>query len=171
MEIVVNDTNVLIDLFNAGLLPYCRRLSLEFRTLDVIMDEIKSPEQRKSILRLVDDGTLAVHSLSASQIGAVSNRYSDYQSICNLSFVDISAMVYAKENDCRLLTGDRKLKERALREGIKVSGILYITDMLASEGVISNEEMIGALERLLASNCRLPKSLIRERINRLRTLG
>lgn len=40
MEIVINDTNILIDLFNAGLLGYCRQLDIEFRTLDVIMEEI-----------------------------------------------------------------------------------------------------------------------------------
>ena len=40
MEIVINDTNILIDLFNAGLLGYCRQLDIEFRTLDVIMEEL-----------------------------------------------------------------------------------------------------------------------------------
>lgn len=39
MEIVINDTNILIDLFNAGLLGYCRQLDIEFRTLDVIISE------------------------------------------------------------------------------------------------------------------------------------
>ena len=48
MEIVVNDTNILIDLFNAGLLPYCKQLNLEFRTLDLIMNEISVVEQREA---------------------------------------------------------------------------------------------------------------------------
>lgn len=41
MEIVVNDTNILIDLYNAGLLPYCKKLNLDFRTLDVVINEIE----------------------------------------------------------------------------------------------------------------------------------
>ena len=30
MEIVINDTNILIDLYNAGLLAYCKKLNLDF---------------------------------------------------------------------------------------------------------------------------------------------
>lgn len=45
MEIVVNDTNILIDLYNAGLLPYCKKLNLDFRTLDVVINEIENSEQ------------------------------------------------------------------------------------------------------------------------------
>ena len=58
MEIVVNDTNILIDLYNSGLLPYCKRLNLEFRTLDVVMNEIEVPDQQKAIQSIIDDGTL-----------------------------------------------------------------------------------------------------------------
>jgi dihydroorotase len=70
MEIVINDTNILIDLFNAGLLEYCKRLNIEFRTLDVVMEEITVEEQKNAINRLVDDGTLTVCTLTG---GASSN--------------------------------------------------------------------------------------------------
>lgn len=53
-------------------------------------------------------------------------------------------------------------------ENIKVSGVLYITDLLTKEGIIEKEEMASALERLLKSNNRLPKRLIKERIEALR---
>lgn len=118
MEIVINDTNILIDLYNAGLLPFC--------------------------------------------------RIAMYQGVCNLSPEDISVMVYAIDNDCRLLTGDKKLRDKAMMENIKVSGVLYITDLLTKEGIIEKEEMASALERLLKSNNRLPKRLIKERIEALR---
>ena len=110
MEIVVNDTNILIDLYNSGLLPYCKRLNLEFRTLDVVMNEIEVPDQQKAIQSIIDDGTLTVFPLSGAQIGTVLQKVAEYQGACNLSVVDISVMVYAIENNCRLLTGDKKLK-------------------------------------------------------------
>lgn len=88
MEVVVNDTNILIDLFNAGLLPYCRELNLEFRTLDVVINEIEDSEQH--------------------------------------------------------------------------------TTVLTEKAVISDDEMTVALERLLATNNRLPKKLIKERIEVLK---
>ena len=60
MEIIVNDTNILIDLYNAGLLPYCKRLDLDFRTLDVVLNEIEVREQLEAVEQLVGDGTLRV---------------------------------------------------------------------------------------------------------------
>ena len=168
MEIVVNDTNILIDLFNAGLLPYCKKLNLEFRTLDVIINEIEDTEQHSAVQSIIDEGTLAVHSLSGKQVGTVFQKVAEYQGVCNLSVEDISVMVYAIDNDCRLLTGDKKLKDKATLENVKVSGILFLTDMLTQEAVISNDEMASALERLLNSNNRLPKKLIKERIDALK---
>lgn len=168
MEIVVNDTNILIDLYNSGLLPYCKRLNLEFRTLDVVMNEIEVPDQQKAIQSIIDDGTLTVFHLSGAQIGTVLQKVAEYQGVCNLSVVDISVMVYAIENNCRLLTGDKKLKEKAILENVNVSGILFLTDMLMTDSSISNAEMITALEKLLSSNNRLPKNKIKERINTLK---
>lgn len=57
MEIVVNDTNIIIDIYNAGLLPYCKKLNLDFRTLDVIIEEIEPLDQRKAVQEIIDDGT------------------------------------------------------------------------------------------------------------------
>lgn len=168
MEIVINDTNILIDLYNAGLLPFCRKLQLDFRTLDVVMAEIEVEEQLEAVQALVEDGTLTVYSLSGEQVGKVYQKIAMYQGVCNLSPEDISVMVYAIDNDCRLLTGDKKLRDKAMMENIKVSGVLYITDLLTKEGMIEKEEMAIALERLLKSNNRLPKRLIKERIEALR---
>lgn len=169
MEIVINDTNILIDLFNAGLLEYCKRLNIEFRTLDVVMEEITVEEQKNAINRLVDDGTLTVCTLTGEQVATVFKKIEFYAKNCNLSPEDISVMVYAIDNNCRLLTGDKALRDKATLENVTVSGILYLTDMLSSNGIIPPIEMIHALEQLLMSNGRLPKKLIRERIEVLRT--
>lgn len=167
MEIVINDTNILIDLFNAGLLPYCKKLNLDFRTLDVVINEIENDEQRAAIQDIINDGVLTVCSLSGEQVGTVYQKVVEYHGICNLSVEDISVMVYAIENKCRLLTGDKKLKEKAILEDVRVSGILFLTDMLTQEAAIGNKEMASALKRLLESNNRLPKKLIKERIDTL----
>ena len=54
MEIVINDTNILIDLYDAGLLPYCKKLNLDFRTLDVVINEIEDPEQYAAVRSIID---------------------------------------------------------------------------------------------------------------------
>ena len=78
MEVVVNDTNILIDLFNAGLLPYCKKLNLSFRTLDVVINEIETPEQHAAVQQIIDEGTLSVHSLSSKQMDDVFRRVAEY---------------------------------------------------------------------------------------------
>lgn len=158
-------------MFNAGLLPYCKQLDIGFRTLDLIMNEISVDEQREAIQAIVNEGTLKVFSLSGEQVAKVYQRILEYQGVCNLSAEDISVMVYAIDNDYRLLTGDKKLKDKAALENVKVSGVLYITDLLAKESSISNADMVKALERLLDSNNRLPKKLIKERIEDLWRTG
>ena len=169
MEIVINDTNILIDLFNAGLLGYCKQLNIEFRTLDLIIEEITSEEQKNAINQLIADGTLLVCTLSGEQIATVYEKIKLYNGICNLSPVDISVMVYAIDNKCRLLTGDKTLRDKAILENITVSGILYLTDLLSTNRIVSPADMIHALKKLLQSNVRLPKKLIRDRIEALRT--
>ena len=77
-------------------------------------------------------------------------------------------MVYAKENNCRLLTGDKTLRTTAEKENIKVSGIIYIIDLLM--GKIDNESLLESIELLLQTNDRLPKALIQERIDKLKLL-
>ena len=145
-----------------------QELNLEFRTLDVVINEIEDSEQYAAVQRIIDEGTLAVYSLSSEQMGNVLRKVAEYHGACNLSVEDISVMVYAIDNDCRLLTGDKTLREKAVLENVKVSGILYLTDMLMEEAVIGDDEMAIALERLLATNNRLPKKLIKERIEALR---
>ena len=170
MEIVVNDTNILIDLYNAGLLSHCKRLDLDFRTLDVVIKEIEEREQLDAVEQLIVSGTLRVDSLSSNQVERVFQMIGEYDGNCNLSPEDISVMVYAKDNNCRLLTGDKTLRAKAIIENIQVSGVLYLTDLMTKENVIDSCEMAKALELLLSSNCRLPHKLIQERIDWLRKL-
>ena len=122
MEIVVNDTNILIDLYNAGLLQYCGQLGLDFRTLDVVMNEIVAEEQKRAVLALVNKGFLKVHSLSGEQVSEVFGMVASYRGVCNLSSVDVSRniistteMITALE---RLLRSNSRLPKRLIQERI-----------------------------------------------------
>lgn len=170
MEIVINDTNILIDLYEAGLLDCCRELDIEFRTLDLIIDEIIDKRQSLAIQTLIEDGTLKVCSLSDSLMLTVFEMVNEYQGSCNLSAQDISVMVYAKHHNCRLLTGDKVLRKKAEQQSITVLGILYLTDMMTEKNIVATEKMLSALESLLSSNNRLPRKLIEERIGRIKLM-
>ena len=164
----MNDTNILIDLAKADLLRLWPWMSLEFQTLDVIVEEVEDYEQRRAVDELVAEGTLKVRSLSGKQMMTVMEKVEAYEGKCNLSPEDISVLVYAKENDFRLLTGDKTLRTKAIDDGVTVSGILYLTDRMLDDNLVTAEEMISILQRLLTVNKRLPKKSIEERIKELK---
>ena len=59
MEIIVNDTNIFIDLHSIGLLDCLCELPYEIRTVDFVMAEISNPLQHTDIERLVKAGKIS----------------------------------------------------------------------------------------------------------------
>ena len=62
-------------------------------------------------------------------------------------------------------TSDQKLKRRAEEHGIKVNGLLWLTDMLVEEHIVSEEKMIYYLNRYLETNPRAPENEVLKRID------
>ena len=63
MEIVVNDTQILIDMHSCGLLDMIKKSTIIFHTVDYVLAELnKSPYSRPEIDKLIDEGLLKVHS-------------------------------------------------------------------------------------------------------------
>lgn len=169
MEIVVNDTNVLIDFCNIGLLQYCEDLKIDFRTVDFVINEITVDKQKTVVQEIIDKGILTVCQLSGEQLITVSEKMDQFNGVCNLSVVDVSVMIYAKENHCKLLTGDKTLRNRAIMENVDVSGILYLTDMMTAQSVAPKQVMIDSYNRLLSSNTRAPHKLVQQRTDELKS--
>ena len=76
----------------------------------------------------------------------------------NLSEADCSVLLLAKRHECRLLTSDQKLKRKAEEHGIKVNGLLWLTDLLVEEHILTEETMIYHLNRYLETNPRAPEN-------------
>lgn len=171
MEIAVADANILIDLVNSGLISFCAKLGIDFRTIDIVYAEITDKKQRTIIQNVINEGVLSVCGLTPSDIKKVYDVHKEYSGVCNLSVQDIAIMLYALKNQCLLLTGDKKLKEKAAEQQCRVAGILYLTDMMTRSAVIPCEDMIAALQKLQQTNSRLPKALICERIKELQNIS
>ena len=169
MEIVVNDTAVLIDMYNAGLLELVELCSFKFHTVDYVMSELhRSPFNRPEIDQMVENGILTVHSFSYKENVDLVAYYTKMTVSTNLSLTDCAVLKYSKDNGFRLLTGDKKLRNHAEDEGVLVSGILYLVDKFVSENLIAKDVMADRLEHLLRINPRLPKNIFVERIKALR---
>ena len=171
MEIVVNDTQVLIDMYDADLLGLVEGCSIKFHTVDYVMAELhRSPYKRPEIDQMVKDGILAVHSFSEKENVDLVAYYGKMTLQTNLSLTDCAVLKYSKDNGYRLLTGDKKLRNHAEDEGVLVSGILYLVDKFVAEQLITGAVIADRLELLLETNPRLPKTIFEERIKSLRGL-
>lgn len=166
MDIVVSDTNIFIDLIAIGLLESSCELSIRIHTVDYVINEITDDSQKAIINKLVNDGKIIVKRFDSEEFLRIIGIYLSRSN--NVSVTDCSVWYYAKQNSFRLLTGDNKLKNSAIADGVQVSGILYLTDMLVEQRIVNEMDMADKLEELLTINSRLPKRIIDERIAKYR---
>lgn len=164
-KIVVNDTNVFIDLYEVGLLDEFFSLPWEIYTTDFVMLELKREGQHETIARYKADKRLIVPIIEAKELLEIGNIYQQYVNRTNLSLTDCSVWYYAKMNNYILLTGDRKLRAVSISDGVEVHGVIYVFDSLVGLGIISPQVAVGKLQQLYSINPRLPKEEIDKRIN------
>lgn len=162
MDIIVNDTNIFIDLHSIGLLDRFCELPYEIRTVDFVMAEISNPVQHTDMERLVTAGKIRVESFTPEELIEIVDEHSAVSG--NLSIPDCSVCYYARKHGVTLLTGDRQLRKYAEAERLTVKGILFVFDELVAHSVISPAAAAGKLRELYTINVRLPKSEIQRRI-------
>lgn len=162
MDIIVNDTNIFIDLHSIGLLDCFCELPYEIRTVDFVMAEISNPLHHTDIERLVTAGKIRVESFTAEELIEIVDEHSAVSG--NLSIPDCSVCYYARKHGVTLLTGDRQLRKYAEAGRLTVKGILFVFDELVSHLVITPAVAAEKLRELYTINVRLPKSEIQRRI-------
>lgn len=168
MKILVNDTNIFIDLHSVGLLEEMCRLPYEIHTVDLVVAEIADADQRRIFDELVALGEISVDGFTAGEVIEIVEEHSSVSG--NLSIPDCSVCYFARKHNVPMLTGDRRLRRYAEEQSIEVHGILFIFDELVRHDIISTSMAADRLEELFAINARLPKAEIRERINRWKSV-
>ena len=164
MDIVVNDTNIFLDLISVGLLDASFKLPIKFHTVDYVIEEIVNEEQKAKVIALINDAKLYVKEFDENEFREIINLYESRHN--NVSIADCSVRYNAKKNDYRLITGDGKLRSSATADGVIVSGILFLTDLLVDYKIVDKKVMAIKLKELCRINTRLPKKLIEERIDK-----
>lgn len=154
-KIVVNDTNVFIDLHEAGLLEQFFLLPWEVHTTDFVMFGLLNEEQKDTVTAYKRNGYLHVATFDPEEIIEIDNLHKKAINKTNLSFTDCSVWYYAKRNKYILLTGDRKLRSSDLNEGVEVRGITYIFDELVANGILPARLAAEKLALLKSINPRL----------------
>ena len=162
--IVVNDTNVFIDLHTIGLLEEFFSLPWEVHTTDLVMLELVRQWQNEEVSQYKTKGQLHVPLFSDREVRIIANMMIEYGGITNVSLADCSVWYYARENNYILLTGDRKLRSVSSLDGVEVHGTIYIFDKMVEHKVLTPAIAADKLELLYSINHRLPKSDIDQRI-------
>lgn len=164
MRIIVEDTNIIIDLFNVGLLQFCKKMDIVFHTTEFVIKEIKRPEQRSTLKGLISNEELKMVVFNIEEMLQLANLEEECRSTNNLSTADCSVVLLAERLGCRLLTADQKLVHFAQSRGLETSGFLWLTDKMVEKGIVSPKDMVEYLNRYLETNKRAPEKEVNKRI-------
>lgn len=145
MKIIVEDTNIIIDLFTTGLLSFCHELKLEFHTTRYVVAEILESRQSAVLIGMINNGQLLIDDFVGEEYERLIKFIDECNGVNNLSEADCSVLLLAKRLGCRLLTSDQKLKRKAKEHGVEVNGFLWLTDLLVKEHIVSGATMINHL--------------------------
>lgn len=156
-KIVVNDTNIFIDLFNVDLLEEFFSIPWEVHTTRFVMLELQHEGQQEKVSAYQESGKLHIPNLGSRELTEIALLFQRYENQANLSFTDCSVWYYAKIHNYVLLTGDRKLRTASVFDGVEVHGILHVFDRLVDNGIISYQVAIERIELLYQTNPRLPQ--------------
>lgn len=164
MEIIVNDTNIFIDLHSIGLLSALCDLPYDVRTVDFVVNEINDKAQTESLAKLIGEGKIKVESFNIDELAEIIEEHSGISG--NLSIPYCSVCYYARKHSATLLTGDRQLRKYAECNNVIVRGVIFIFDELVAQNIIDAGTAAKKLRELTNINVRLPKSEIEKRIKK-----
>lgn len=163
-KIVVNDTNIFIDLLELNILDSFFDLPWEIHTTDFVMLELLREGQRENVEKYSKENLLKIVEFDEDEMCNVLDFWQCHKSLTNVSLTDCSVWYYAKKNHFSLLTGDKKLKSASSHTGVEVYGIIYVFDMMVESGVLTLAQAVIKLKGLKIINPRLPKDEIELRV-------
>lgn len=157
-KVVVNDTNVFIDLYSIGLLDEFFSLPWEVHTTALVMLELERQWQNEEVSQYKTKGRLHIPLFSEREVRIIGEMKVKYGNTTNVSLADCSVWYYARTNNYILLTGDRKLRGLSSLDGVEVHGILYVFKQLVAHGILTPLQAVDKLTLLYSINPRLPKA-------------
>ena len=161
-KIIITDTNIITDLYNAGVLS-------EFINLDnvYISDLVMSLEINSKSGNIALIKNMKQIPASSSQLLKI-NKLSTMEK--KLSMCDLTGFILAKDHNGILATGDLRLYKYATQNNVETMRTLKIIQLLWENDIISTKKALKAYSLLLNNpHTRIPKDEIREKINELTT--
>lgn len=165
---IVEDTNILIDLFNSGLIRFCHQMGMEFHTTGYVYGEIKDSEQKRLMSGLIMNGLLIIDSFNGDDFVKLTETIAESKGENNLSEADWSVLLLAERLHCRLLTADQKLIRQAHQRGVEANGFLWLCRQMVEMSIISPMQMSDCLQKYKDMNPRAKEPETSEMIDKYR---
>lgn len=150
MPLLISDANILIDMECGGLLHRMFELGHHFAVLDVLYEE----ELKDQHPELPGHG-LQIVELSADGVTLGEQLIRDHGDR-GASRNDLLSLALARQQNCPLLTGDRRLREICDAVGHAVNGMLWLIKEMHDAGLLTREEVVEAYQAMKQQRRRLP---------------
>jgi hypothetical protein len=148
-QVYISDTNIWIDLRNAGLLDAMFDLPFTLCCTDFVLNELQDFDHSRLRAR-----GLVVETLDEQATAAL---FPLMQAHNNSSLADLSCYQLAQQTGRALLTGDGRLRKQALADGLQVHGALWLLDQMVMHQIIEPKTAAERLHSMLDSGARLPE--------------
>jgi len=152
------DTNILIDLHKGEILHLLFALPLEVSAPDVVLHEQVEPDRK--MLQGMGLGTISLSSTQLVEVVQLSTQDA------GLSMGDCAAFIAARDKGWVLLTGDKRLRQKAEAAAVETHGVLWILDMIEDEGLLNSLELAVSLQKMIDHGARLPTDECDKRFRR-----
>ncbi|WP_370280981.1 PIN domain-containing protein [Pontibacterium sp.] len=151
-QLLISDSNVLIDLEEGGLTQQLFLLPYTFAVPDILYAE----ELEEKHGWLLDVG-LCQKEMTPESMVYVSELLVKYS---GPSFNDCTALALAKQEECPLITGDLRLRKAADKESVPKLGTIWLLEQMIIHGICSTKEVRGASLKMKLAGSRLPWTLL-----------
>lgn len=155
-QVYISDTNIWIDLRNAGLLDAMFDLPLTLCCTDFVLSELKDFDHQHLLAR-----GLVVETLDELATAAL---FPLMQAHNNSSLADLSCYQLAQQTGHALLTGDGRLRKQAKADGLQVHGALWLLDQMVMHQIIEPKNAATSLQSMLDSGAWLPMDDYQKRL-------
>ncbi len=155
-QVYISDTNIWIDLRNAGLLDAMFDLPLTLCCTDFVLSELKDFDHQHLLAR-----GLVVETLDELATAAL---FPLMQAHNNSSLADLSCYQLAQQTGHALLTGDGRLRKQAKADGLQVHGALWLLDQMVMHQIIEPKNAATSLQSMLDSGAWLPMDDCQKRL-------
>lgn len=160
-QLLISDTNIIIDLEDGRLINELFQLPYRFAVPDILFAEELEAHH----------GHLLALGLQQRELNPESMAYALQlvERYGGPSTHDCFALALARQERCPLITGDKRLRKAAEQEQVEKLGTLWILEQMLMHGIVAVDRIDTAKTLMRQAGSRLPWSTLETLLERYRT--